>query len=155
MKMARALPADAGELTAIAHAAKRHWGYPESWIHSWESSLTLTPEFVGAHPTHVARSGGRIVGFCSVVVRGREARLEHLWVLPPEMKKGTGRALFELAEGLARKAGAACLRIESDPNAEEFYVRMGAARYGRVPATMDGNERFLPLLEKSLATAGA
>jgi GNAT superfamily N-acetyltransferase len=150
MKTARALPQDAGELTAIAHAAKRHWGYPEDWISRWEGVLTLTPEYIAANPTHVALEDGRIVGFCSVVLHGNEARLEHLWVLPPAVNKGIGRSLFELAEGLAREAGADRLTVESDPNAEEFYVRMGAARYGRVPAAMDDVERFLPLLEKSL-----
>jgi GNAT superfamily N-acetyltransferase len=150
VKTARALPEDAGELTAIAHAAKRHWGYPESWISRWEGVLTVTPEYIRANPVQVAFSDGRIVGFCSVLLRGREAHLDHLWVLPSEMKKGIGRSLFDLAEGLAREAGADRLRVESDPNTEEFYVRMGATRYGRVPAAMDDDERFLPLLEKSL-----
>jgi len=40
----RAVPAEAGLLTEIAHAAKRHWGYPENWIRRWKSDLTITPE---------------------------------------------------------------------------------------------------------------
>jgi ribosomal protein S18 acetylase RimI-like enzyme len=150
MNAEQARPEDAGELTAIAHAAKGHWGYPESRLRRWEGVLTVTPEYIRGNPTHVAVSGGSIVGFCSVRISGREAYLDHLWVLPSDMGKGVGRFLFGLAEGIARAAGAARIRVESDPHAEGFYIRMGAARYGRTPASMDGNERYLPLMEKTL-----
>jgi GNAT superfamily N-acetyltransferase len=66
------------------------------------------------------------------------------------MGKGAGRQLFEFAEALARAAGAGRIAVESDPHAEDFYVHMGAKRYGQVPAPIDGRERFLPLLEKAL-----
>jgi GNAT superfamily N-acetyltransferase len=90
------------------------------------------------------------VGFFALILGPGAAWLDHLWVLPSETGRGTGRALFLRAEDLARRSGAARLRVESDPHAEGFYVRMGAARCGRVPAPMDGRERYLPLLEKAL-----
>jgi len=31
--------ADAGALTVIAQAAKRHWGYPEPWLAAWAAAL--------------------------------------------------------------------------------------------------------------------
>ena len=47
----RAVSGDAAGLTAVAHAAKRHWGYPESWIALWERELTVSAELtsVGAN----------------------------------------------------------------------------------------------------------
>jgi GNAT superfamily N-acetyltransferase len=93
---------------------------------------------------------GRVVGFCALMICEKEARLDHLWILPPEKGRGFGRALFAFAESVARSNGAASMKVESDPNAERFYVHMGAVRCGRVPAAMDGHERFLPLLEKIL-----
>jgi GNAT superfamily N-acetyltransferase len=150
MKTIRALPEDASTLTDIAHAAKGHWGYPKSWLREWDDVLSITSEYILNNPTYVAISDERIVGFCSVLVGGDEARLDHLWVMPSEMKRGVGRALFELAEGIAHSSGAGCILVESDPHAEAFYVVMGATSYGQVPAAMDENERFLPLLRKSL-----
>lgn len=150
VKIVMASPKDAGELTAIALRAKAHWGYPESWLRRWEKALTVSPDYVRDNPTFSAVRDSRMVGFFSLLMRGREAALEHFWVLPPEMGRGVGSALFAAAEGAARSGGAAFLRIESDPNAEAFYVRRGAVRYGSVPAAMDGNERCLPLLGKRL-----
>jgi len=149
-RVLRSRPENAGALTSIAFAAKRHWGYPESWILRWESELTLTSEYVTANPTFEAVAGGETVGFCAVIIRPGSVTLEHLWVLPAAMRRGVGRALFERAEQAARAAGASCLRIVGDPHAEEFYRRMGAAVTGLKPAPMDGHPRFLPVLEKPL-----
>jgi hypothetical protein len=39
MQIVRAKPEDAAALTQIAHAAKRHWDYPERWIEAWRDIL--------------------------------------------------------------------------------------------------------------------
>jgi GNAT superfamily N-acetyltransferase len=150
MKITRARPEDADTLTDIAIAAKRHWGYPESWMRQWEVVLTITPEYITAHPTFVAVTDERIAGFCAVQLRPEEALLDHLWVLPTAMGNGIGRALFAHAEGVARQAGAARMSMVGDPHAEGFYRRMGATVHGHEPAHMDGAERHLPLLAKAL-----
>ncbi len=72
--------------------------------------------------------------------------LEHLWLLPEKMGLGLGRALFEHAARRAASLGAEILRIEADPNAEGFYLRMGAARVGEIVYELEGRERVLPLL---------
>jgi ribosomal protein S18 acetylase RimI-like enzyme len=151
MKIVRAQPEDADALTNVALAAKRHWGYPEDWIRRWEEALTVTPLYVRAHPTYVAQGDKKIVGFCALLVQPGEAVLDHLWVLPAAMGMGVGRALFLHAEKIAREAGAIRMKIVGDPHAEGFYRRMGARVYGREPAAMDNQARFLPLLEKALA----
>lgn len=141
---------DADGLTKIAFAAKRHWQYPEGWIRQWEAALTMTPEYIQAHPTFVAAMDRELVGFCALQFERNEALLDHLWVVPSHMRRGVGRALFQHAEEIARAHGATRMKIVGDPHAEQFYARMGATIYGRELAAMDGVERFLPLLEKTL-----
>lgn len=150
MIVVRALAEHANALTTIAVAAKRHWQYPDSWIRRWEGVLTITPEYIRQHPTFVAVVDDELVGFCALQFETGDALLDHLWVLPSAMKRGIGRALFQYAEAIARASGAMRLKIVGDPHAELFYFRMGATVYGREPASMDGQERFLPLLEKAL-----
>jgi GNAT superfamily N-acetyltransferase len=156
MRIDPARPEDAVALTAIAHAAKRHWGYPEEWIARWSGLLTITPEYLATHPVLVAVMAGRVVGFCALALAAGEggrpatAQLDHLWVLPDAMGQGVGRALFNAAEIHARSSGAARLWLEGDPHAEGFYLRMGMVRFGAVPAPMDGQARELPLMEKLL-----
>ena len=52
------VPADAPVLTRVAHAAKRHWGYPEEWIRTWCGDLTVTAEYIEHHPIYVAERAG-------------------------------------------------------------------------------------------------
>jgi GNAT superfamily N-acetyltransferase len=150
MTILQADPADASLLTEIAFAAKRSWGYPESWIQQWKDVLTITSEYLVQHPAYVASIEGRIMGFYVLHLNPGNARLEHLWVIPNEMKKGIGRALFRHAEETSKTAGIDRMEIEADPNAEGFYARMGATTVGRVRSVMDHAERILPIMEKKL-----
>jgi GNAT superfamily N-acetyltransferase len=141
----RAAGADeAARLTEIAFAAKRHWGYPERWITGWRA--TLTPAFVAAHPVFAAEGAAGLLGVYALCLDAQTADLEHFWVHPAAMGRGVGRALFGHARAEARRRGARRLRIESDPFAEGFYLRMGARREGAVTYPFDGGVRILPVL---------
>jgi hypothetical protein len=59
--------------------------------------------------------------------------------------------LFEHAIAQTKNPGADFIKIESDPNAEGFYKRMGAKRVGARITKVEGEPRELPLLEFSLA----
>lgn len=139
-----AAPDDAQDLTRIAHAAKRHWGYPDALIDLWRDDLTLTAEFILSHPVYCAVTGSQIIGFYALSREQDAFDLEHMWVDPPHMRRGAGRRLFEHALDTVRALGGASLAIASDPNAEEFYLRLGARRVGAVPSQPPGRE--LPLL---------
>jgi GNAT superfamily N-acetyltransferase len=145
----RAVPADADVLTGIAHAAKRHWRYPDEWIALWRQDLTFTPEFIERHPVYCAVDGDAPVGVYALLFAAADCELEHFWVVPTRMGAGVGRALFEHAVERCRALGARRLWINADPNAVGFYERMGARRVGEVPSTPAG--RTLPRLERLTA----
>lgn len=133
--------------SAIAWAAKSHWGYPPAWMEQWRGDLTITPEFIAENDTFLADSGGQTVGFHALVEEPNSWRLEHLWVLPEHMGHGFGRRLFAHAATYAAERGALFLTIEADPNAEPFYRRMGATRVGTRESQIDDRVRRLPLLK--------
>jgi GNAT superfamily N-acetyltransferase len=146
MHIARAKPEDAATLTAIAFAAKRHWGYPERWIEIWREELTVSPEFIASNETHAAIVDCRAVGFYALVRKGDKLELLRLWVLPDAMGRGIGRSLFMHCVECARELGGHAIEIESDPNAEGFYQRMGARRVGVSVSALDDQRRELPIL---------
>lgn len=144
IEIRRANPEDADTLTEIAHAAKRHWNYPESWIQQWQADLTITGEFIATHEVFVAAIKGTIAGCCALVMRDALAEIEHMWIRPEQMGAGVGRALFEHARKRAVERGANVLELSADPYAEGFYARLGAKRIGEIPADMNGQSRVLP-----------
>ena len=145
VEIRRAVPGDSDVLTAIAHAAKRHWGYPERFIVAWRRELTITAGFITAHPVFAACRGGEVVGCYALAIDGGKASLEHMWVLPGEIGNGVGRRLFRHAVAEARRRGAAELEIVSDPHAAGFYARMGARRVGDFESELEGRPRVLPI----------
>src|SRR5262245_17552118 len=150
VQIRRARPDEAGDLTSIAFAAKRHWDYPEKWIQLWTTELTITPEFIAGHEVFVAMLEGRIAGCCALVMSDTLSELEHMWIDPAKMGQGVGRALFDHLIERARELGLSELELSADPNAEGFYERMGARRVGEVRYQLDGRPRVLPRMRISL-----
>jgi len=150
IEIRRANPEEADTLTEIAHAAKRHWNYPESWIRQWQTDLTITREFIVTHEVFAATIDGDIVGCCALVLTDSLAEIEHMWIRPEQMGSGLGRALFEHARARAVERGANALELSADPYAEGFYARMGAKRIGEIPADMGGEPRALPRMRIEL-----
>jgi len=155
LQIRRARPDQAEVLTEIAHAAKRHWGYPENWIEHWKAELTITPEFIANNEVYFAVSGEEIAGCCAIVFSesptgGSLAELEHMWIRPEHMGAGVGRALFRHARERAAGLNVPVMELSADPNAEGFYERMGAKRIGEVPAEMEGKSRVLPRMSVRL-----
>ncbi len=151
IEIGRASPGDAEALTRIAFASKRHWGYPERWISRWSETLTITPELVRDNEVYAAFAGGEPIGFYALSGTGHGWELEHLWVSPAWIGSGVGRLLFEHAMDRATSRRAKHVEIEADPNAEGFYLRMGARRVGENVYEIEGQRRALPRMVVELA----
>lgn len=144
IEIRRATSSDSDRATDLARRAKAHWGYPAEWLAVWDGELAITAADIDQHRTFVASLDGEVVGVCQLQEGERGAMLENVWVDPPCHGRGIGRALVEhaLAEGHG------LIAVVADPNAEEFYVKLGARRVGEISAPMPGAPaRTLPLME--------
>jgi ribosomal protein S18 acetylase RimI-like enzyme len=128
-------PDDAARLSAIAAAAKAHWGYPAEWLAAWREQLTIEPALLATAWVRVAVSDHEAVGFIAVEEHADACEIVHLWVLPAAMGQGVGRAL--VAAALEHASGRP-IEVEADPHAAPFYERVGFARRGSGPAPMPG-----------------
>lgn len=150
IEIIRAVPAHAAALTAIAIAAKQHWGYPAHWMAEWQPLLALTPAWIEQHPVYVAVLDQEPQGWYGVIDEPPEFLLEHLWVTPAAMGRGVGGRLFQHAVTLGQTLGAKVMTIEADPHALGFYVHMGAVLVGERLTSIEQQPRRLPLLQLSL-----
>ena len=141
---------EAAILTELCIRSKAVWGYDEEFMHACRGELTLTASIMRSSSVKVAEIDGHLVGVTQVTVKGELAELNKLFVEPPCLRSGAGKALFEWAKTVARDAGAATMVIEADPDAAGFYRRMGAVEKGTAPSgSIPG--RLLPRLELGLS----
>src|SRR5262245_28743068 len=117
LEIRRAAPEDADRLSAIARAAKAHWGYPSAWLAAWEPILLITPEYLQRHLVFVGAHGPELVGFYALEQRQERWSLEHMWVEPGRHRRGAGRRLFAHALDTVRTIRPGVVVIESDPYA--------------------------------------
>ncbi|SRR6266567_579277 len=147
----RAVPADAARLTALAHRAKAHWGYPPAWLAEWADALTIVPDYIERHRVFVAEQAEELLGVCAIEDHETHWSLEHVWVDPLSHGRHIGRRLVDQALAAAAAKRPGLVRVESDPHAVDFYLRLGARLAGTVKAPMEGApERILPVLEFSV-----
>lgn len=138
-------PTDAAQLSSIAKAAKRYWNYPEELLALWDGELTITPEYLADALAACAVVEDQPVAFYALRQTAGAWEIDHLWVLPEYIGRGLGKRLYAHALERLKGMGIRVARVASDPNAEGFYLKMGARRIGSVPSSPAG--RRVPLLE--------
>ena len=131
-----ARPEEADALSRLAQESKAVWDYSEEQLAVFRRELTLLAEETLPHHAHVLESeAGALLGFYT----------EHLFVAPDAQRGGYGRQLLVHAAERARALGHTSVVIQSDPNAEGFYLRQGARLVRRIPSSIPG--RSIPFLE--------
>jgi N-acetylglutamate synthase-like GNAT family acetyltransferase len=141
-------PEEAAELTELIMRSKAHWGYSDEFLARVRTELTMHPEQVVPHRTLVSEVDGRPAGVATVTGTVPHGELDMLFVDPWAIGRGVGRELLLEAARRARAEGFEALDIVADPDAEPFYVKMGATRVGESVSPSTG--RSLPQLRYKL-----
>ena len=142
----RARPAEAGVLSALALRSKAHWGYDADFLAACQDDLTLTEEDIATSVVYVFEAVDAPAGFYRLVLKDDGvAELDALFVEPAAMGQGIGRRLWRHAVDTATRLGCSEMVWQSDPQAEGFYLAMGARRAGDSESTVTPG-RMLPLM---------
>lgn len=130
-----ARPEEANWLTEIACCAKARWGYSDEQIADWKPAfLTITSDYVRQHALWVAEDkAAGPVAFAALEHGAAGAKLKHLWVLPGYMGRGIGSGLFHHVAGRGP-----VFIFTSDPQADGFYLKLGARIIGEVESARQG-----------------
>ena len=142
----RARPVEAGVLSALALRSKAHWGYDADFLAACRDDLTLSPDEIATSTVYVFDGADAPLGFYRLVVQDDDvAELDDLFVEPTAMGQGVGRRLWRHAVAIAKNLGCSEMVWQSDPQAEGFYLAMGAQRAGESESTVTPG-RMLPLM---------
>ncbi len=142
-----ALPCEGAPLSELAFRSKAYWGYDDAFMAACRDELSVSEQSITDGAVYVIESDGRVLGFYSLVpLNEHDVDVGHFFLEPDSIGRGYGKKLLVHAVVVATERGYKRLLIQSDPNAEPFYLAMGAGRIGKQPsASIAGRE--LPLLE--------
>ncbi len=121
--------ATAGETVALEALQRRSsnvWEAYREQLAANPDAIELAQAFIDNGWVRVAVAGDQTpIGF-SVVIPGEGAahELDGLFVEPPYMQRGVGRALVDDANARASANGADCLEVTAGP-AQGFYEKLG------------------------------
>lgn len=136
---------DAPLLSALALRSKAYWLYDDAFLESCRDELTVRPEDIERYRVTVLDYEGHALGFFGIEGEAPDGELWWFFLDAIVIGSGGGRVLWDHMTSMARSLGMRTLRIEADPNAEDFYLAMGARRVGDV-RSLSISGRSLPLL---------
>ena len=133
------------EASAVCLRSKAYWGYDAAVMKACRDELTLSAADLEGGLSVGMRESGTLLGVAQVICESDNWELEKLFVDPPAMGRGVGSQLFAWAVAAVGARGGQTMSIAADPQAADFYRKMGAVDAGHVAsASIQG--RCLPLL---------
>lgn len=121
-----AVPADIDDLRAVFRRASLANDGDRIALLAHPEWLVLPDEGVRQGRTRVAVSPtGSVVGFATFLIAGSVMELEDLFVDPPWMRQGIGRALILNVVALAGSRACDRLEVTANPHARAFYESAG------------------------------
>ena len=149
MKIKRANTDDNEVLTAITKKSKAHWGYSEEQILKWNDNLTISKEYIENNSVFKLVNGNEIIGYYSYIIKEQKNVLfDNLFVLPEYIGKGFGKYLMSDFLDRMKNENFEKITLDSEPNAEEFYLKMGFKKIGEFETSI--KNRFMPIMEMNL-----
>ena len=144
---------EASALTALCRRSKAHWGYDAAFMKASEEALTVdAAKIARGHVLVAENEAGALAGVVAALPLDHPGifDLDLMFVAPEAIRNGVGETLFRAVVDVLKREQATRLIILADPNAAEFYARMGARRVGEAPSeSIPG--RTLPLFEFVIA----
>jgi len=136
-------------LTDITKKSKAFWGYSEEQLLLWNDNLTISKDYIENNDAFKLLNDNKVIGYYAYIIEEKEiARLDNLFVLPEYIGKGFGKYLVNDFLERMRKQEIKKIILDSEPNATEFYLRIGFEKIGEFETSI--KNRFMPIMEMKL-----
>ena len=149
MKILKAQPEDHLILTSIMRLSKAYWSYSEEQLLKWQDELTVSKTEIINHHVYKLVTNDTIIGFYSFKKEtSGTIKLDNLFILPEYISKGLGKLLLNDCLAKALELGYSKVLLDSDPNAENFYLHSGFTVIGQKNTSI--KNRYMPIMVKEI-----
>ena len=130
----------------LIFASKSYWNYSGEYLEAAFQLLRIKDIDLEKQFFWCLWEGSVLVGLFSFDETQEAILLDHFWIYPHRIGTGCGRHLWNFAIQIAKQQKYRSFQIYSDPQAEGFYLKMGAKRIGEKPSRILSGPIF-PILE--------
>ena len=149
MKIEKALKKDAQDLTELTIRSKSYWNYDQKQIETWRDELSVSEAYIIENHVYKLTENNTIMGYYSYYeINKSEVMLENLFVEPEYIGQGIGKRLMSDFLNRVINSGYQKVRLDADPNAENFYAKLGFKVIGKRETSI--KNRFMPIMEKQI-----
>lgn len=135
------------QINHLLRLSKSYWGYDKNFIDHFMNKLGITHTYMEQHIIKMFYVDGTLAGFFNFGFNDEGLfELDNFFLHPNFIGKGIGQKLWDACCQEAKKQGENEFIIWSDPNAENFYLKMGCQKIGVRESPMMPN-RYPPILK--------
>ncbi|MGH1336369.1 MAG: GNAT family N-acetyltransferase [Aureispira sp.] len=146
MTFRKAQKSDAQDLTELTIRSKAYWGYTQEQMTQWKDDLTISPEYIEQQEVYTLTVEKVLIGYYSFSsLNDQKVKLDNIFIEPNYIRQGYGKILMNAFFDQVRGRGFKTIRLDSEPNAENFYKELGFKVVGRLESSL--KDRFLPIME--------
>ena len=141
---------DLNEINILLRLSKAYWGYDEGFLDRFMKKLGITHSYMEKHNIKLFYIDECLAGFFNFSINNDNLfELDNFFLQPNYIGKGAGRKLWDACCQVAVEQGKDGFIIWSDPNAENFYLKMGCEKIGVRQSPMMP-DRYPPILKFKL-----
>lgn len=132
-------------LSNIAARSESYWGYDSDYMEKFKAIYKVTEEFISKNTTFIIEEDNNIIGFYGVLMENDMDSLEYFFIEPEYIGQGYGKLLWNHLVKHCKIIGIKEFNIVTSPQAQEFYIKMGAVTCGEIESLLKKG-RIIPEL---------
>jgi len=136
-------------LSELAYQSEAYWGNDGKYMEQFRLHYNVTQKFISENPVYLLEENCLPVGFWGLTRTENGWELEFFYIDSPLIGKGYGRKLWDSLIGECGKIGVESFEFVTSPEAERFYLKMGAKTIGHVESLVRKG-RMIPRLRYEL-----
>ena len=122
---------DLNQINEIMRVSKAYWRYESIFIDRFMEKFGITPKYLEHHLIKLFYIDNRLVGFYNFEINDDNLfELANFFLHPDFIGQGIGRKLWAACLQTAIEQNQDEFILWSDPNAENFYLKMGCEKIG-------------------------
>ena len=139
---------DLGNINTLIRESKGFWGYSDSFLDEFMQQWGIKESYLHTNEVILLEVESNLMGLYAFKINNQQApELDVFFVARNKIGTGVGKSMWQQALHYAFVHQWAEFEIIADPNAEQFYERMGAKTVGTFESFPG---RFVPVMMMKL-----